>query len=334
MERAKDRSSYLRLGIFVLTGVTLVIATLYTIGSRKNIFGSTLELRTRFHNVSGLTEGNNVRYGGINIGTVKNVDLENDTTILVTMLIEKKMQKIIRRNALASIGTDGLMGNKIVNISAVGGNAPFVEDENYLPSKAPIETEEMIRTMNTTNRNILAISENIKSMTEKFQNHNTLWKLLADSTLADNFRTTIVNIRKSGDNALVLTGNLKELSMQLKNGKGIGALITDTTIAGKVNQSVVNIQRLSDSAARITGDISRIVKKVDSGKGTMAMLLNDTTFVHKLNESMENIRQGSESLNENLEGLKHSFLLKRYFRKKSQKKVSAPIKTNSYGTHP
>lgn len=95
--------------------------------------------------------GNNARFAGIDVGTVHRVDIQNDSSILITMIIDRRVQKHLRQNAVATISTDGLMGNKLININPQPGPAPPLEERTVLRSRTPVETDEMIRTLNTTN---------------------------------------------------------------------------------------------------------------------------------------------------------------------------------------
>ena len=131
-----------KLGIFVLAGMLFLVFLLYMIGKNRNMFGNTYVLKARFENVQGLVAGNNVRFSGIQAGTVKRVKILNDTTIEVTMIIETKMKPIIRKNAIVSIGTDGLVGNKVVNIIPSKEPSPLAVEEDVLASKKAVNTDE------------------------------------------------------------------------------------------------------------------------------------------------------------------------------------------------
>ncbi|HSN10460.1 MAG TPA: MlaD family protein, partial [Hanamia sp.] len=108
---AKKVVSNVKLGVFVLAGLLFLVILLYMIGKNRNLFGSNYVLKARFENIQGLVTGNNVRFSGIQAGTVKRINIINDTLIEVTMVIDKKMSKIIHNNAVASISTEGLVGN-------------------------------------------------------------------------------------------------------------------------------------------------------------------------------------------------------------------------------
>lgn len=317
----KTTSKNIRLGLFVLLGTLFLIYGLYMIGSNRNLFGSTFRINAIFSNVNGLMKGNNVRFAGIDVGTVDNVTIINDSCVKVVMVIEADVQKYIRKNALASIGTDGLMGNKLVNINPSMEKAPGVKQGDTLQAMKPIETDEMLRTLNRTNDNIAAITDNLKTITAKINSRNTLWSLLMDTVVADNVKQAIVNIRLTGSNSAEITGDLSNIVDGIKNGKGsFGALLTDTMLSNHVRQTVVKIKLISDNAALISGNLSSIIQRTDSGKGTIGRLLMDTTFVPNLDKSMTNLKTATQGVNELIEGLKHSWPLRSYFRKQEKRR--------------
>src|SRR5436190_1600608 len=143
----KEFNHNIKLGIFVVTGALLLVIGLYLIGSNKNMFGSTITLYATFNTVSGLQNGNNIRYAGIDIGTVEDIIIINDTTVRVEMSIEDKLKKVIHKNSIASVGTDGLMGNKLINIDPGTKNSPLVKDGDEIVSIQAINTDAMLRTL-------------------------------------------------------------------------------------------------------------------------------------------------------------------------------------------
>jgi len=282
---AQETSKNIRVGAFVLLGTVLLIFSLYLIGAKQNLFGSTFELKSQFKNVNGLMPGNNVRFTGIDVGTVKSVEIINDSTVDVTMMIEKKVQAFIKKNSTAMVGTDGLMGNKLINISSSNENSPSVEDGDFLVSKSPLGTDDMIRTLNITNENVKDITIDLKNIVHRLNSPNTLWSILMDTFVADNVKQAIVNIKVTGERTAIITGDLSRIVKHIKDGKGtIGALIADTSFAVKLNQSIVNIKLITDSLALVTGDMHYITSKVKKGEGGIGTVLMDTTFVNNLNE--------------------------------------------------
>lgn len=318
---ANENFKNIRVGLFVITGTLLFILALYLVGSQQNLFGDNFTIRSRFYNVNGLTEGNNVRFAGINVGTVESVEILNDTAVDVVMTIEKKIQAYIKKNAIATVGTDGLMGNKLVNINSVKASAAAVEEGDVLVSMGPVEMDEMVRTLNVTNENIKVITTNLRGITDKINSKNSLWSLLMDTVVSENVKSAVVNLKLMSDQGISVTGNIKGLTEDMLAGKGsIGALITDTMLSKKINQTVVKLQRLSDTAAIITGNISYLVQQLKQGKGSLGILLHDTSLVHNLNKSILSIDTGAVNFNENMKALKYTWPFKKYFKKNPSKR--------------
>ncbi len=153
-----------KLGIFVMAGVIFLLFSLYMIGRNRNMFSSTFTVSAYFRNINGLVPGNNVRFSGIDVGTVKSITIENDTSVRVSMVIDEEMHPYIKKNAIVAIGTDGLVGNKLVNITSRPGSAEQIEDGGVIESRLSVETEEILRTLQTTNGNIAVITDNLKEV--------------------------------------------------------------------------------------------------------------------------------------------------------------------------
>ncbi|MDP4261302.1 MAG: MlaD family protein [Bacteroidota bacterium] len=329
---AKRTFNNIKLGIFVLAGLVLLIFALYMIGRDANLFGSNFVLKARFENVQGLTAGNNIRYAGIQVGTVRRVKILNDTLIEVTLLIEERMKPFIHKNDIVSIGTDGLMGNKLINIVPAKDGSPPVKEDDILATKKTVGTEEMMETLNKTNLNLVLISEDIKNTIRRINSSNALWKILDEPTLPDNLRTSMANIQKTTAEANEVVIGLHSIINDVKNGKGsLGAILTDTSIASNLNDAVAKIQRVGDNANQLADELTNLTRQVkqdvNNGKGTVNALLKDSSLVIKLNSSLVNIEQGTAGFNQVMEALKHNFLLRGYFRKleKEKKKEEASI---------
>ncbi|MES2285508.1 MAG: MlaD family protein [Bacteroidota bacterium] len=317
----KDILKNIRLGIFVILGAILLIIALYVVGNKRNLFGKTFSISAQFYNVNGLMKGNNVRFAGIDVGTVEHVEIVNDSSVNVTMIIEKDLQKFIKKNALASVGTDGLMGNKLVNINVVDRAAPVIEDGDELKTLRSIETDEMTRTLNVTNENIKVISSNVRNITDKLSSKNSLLTVLMDTVVAENIKTAIINIKDVGGQAVGVARNFEQITKKIRDGKGtIGSLIADSSLFLNMNQVVNQLQKVSDTAGIVASDISSIMGKIRKGDGSVGNLLTDTTFIHNLNQSVKSINDAAKGFDENMEALKHTILLRRYYKKQDKEK--------------
>lgn len=327
--------SNIKLGVFVLAGLLFLILLLYMIGKNRNLFGSNFILKVNFENVQGLKSGNNVRYAGIDVGTVKKINFINDTLMEVVMTIDEKAKVIIHKNAIVSIATDGLVGNKVVNITSAKKPAAAVEDGDVLPSKKPVDTDEMLRTLYNTNNDVSAIAENLKIVIGRINKSSALWNVLEEKGLPQNLKMSGYQIRLAATKASEMVNDLYMIINNVKNGKGsLGAILTDTAFAHNLNEAVVKIKTVSDNADTLALELRFAVKGVESdindGKGLVNALLRDSTIVNKLNISLDNIQKGTDGFNQNMEALKHNFLFRGYFKdlEKQQKKESKKSQTS------
>ncbi|HEY0742036.1 MAG TPA: MlaD family protein [Chryseosolibacter sp.] len=305
-----------KVGIFVIAGIVFLVLTLYMIGKNRNLLGATFIIKATVSNVNGLVPGNNVRFKGIDVGTVKSISVENDSAIIVTMLIDEKMKPFLKKNAVASIGTDGLMGNKLININSSSGDAEPIEAGDVIDSRKAVETDEMLRTLNTTNDNIARISGNLFEITEKLNRSKSLWTLLADTVITQDIKLAVRDFKSAGSNTAELTSNAKTIVQRFGQGNGIAStLFTDTTLSSQLTASVQQLQDASEKTSGIMKDLQLVVDDLKDGEGTAGLILSDTILREKLFKSASNIEQGTDRFNQNMEALKHNFLFRRYFRK-------------------
>jgi phospholipid/cholesterol/gamma-HCH transport system substrate-binding protein len=318
----KETSHNIKLGFFVVAGLLVLIIALYFIGENRKMFGKTFTLYAGFENVKGLQTGNNVRYAGIDVGSVKNIEILSDTLVRVELSIEEKLKKVIRKNSLAGIGTDGLMGNTLLNIEPGSPDSPPVNDGDELSSVHVVSTDEMLRTLDFTNENVATISTNLKNITDRiYQGKGTLYTVLTDSTLAGSLKSTLGNIENVSNNLIKVTGDLSSMTSDLKQGKGfLGTLLKDSAMTGDLQQAVSDLKSGMEKVNASATELQTTMQKMNNGNGTVTTLLNDTATANHLKRSMVDIENSARNFNENMEALKHSFLLRGYFRKQEKKK--------------
>jgi phospholipid/cholesterol/gamma-HCH transport system substrate-binding protein len=306
----------IKVGALVLSGLLFLILTLYMIGKNRSLLGKTFEITAVVHNVNGLVPGNNVRFKGIDVGTVKSIEVANDTLINVTMIIEEKMKPFIKKNALATIGTDGLMGNKLVNINSAPDHSSAVEEGDVIQSRNPVETDEMLRTLNITNNNIERISSNLYEISTKLNRSESLWSLLSDSIISRDLKNAVADLRRAGRNTADLTQMAKNMTMRLQEGNGIAyQLFTDTTLTNQLATSLDKIEQASNKTSVMISDLQKVIDEMKRGEGTAGLILADSAFRQSLYNSAMSIEQGTARFNQNMEALKTNFLFKKYYKK-------------------
>jgi len=200
-----------KLGMFVIIGLVLFIGTIYFVGKQKNLFGNTFHLKAQFKNVSGLKEGNNVRFSGINIGTVHAIELITDTSVLVDLIIKKDVQKFIKTNAIASIGSDGLMGDKVLTLSPGTGAAETIGNNALITSKSAVEMADIMASLKASVDNAGVITAQLAQVSYKINNGNGLLaKLISDDGYSNSIKGTLTNLQASTNEFAHFTANLNK----------------------------------------------------------------------------------------------------------------------------
>ena len=188
----------IRLGLFIAGGIALFIIAIFIIGKQKNMFNPVFQVSANFYNISGLQVGNNVRFSGINVGTVDNITIINDSTVQVEMVIQKRLNQFIKINSVVSIGSEGIIGDKYIIISQGGTKSTLAKDGQKLTSIEPIETDAVLASLVITAKNAEIITQDLSEIMYKINSGNgTLGRLIEDSTIAENINKTIINLKKS-----------------------------------------------------------------------------------------------------------------------------------------
>lgn len=193
--KAKTGNS-IKLGVFVTAGFVLLIAGIYFIGQKQRLFSDVFRINAVFNNVNGLQVGNNIRFSGINIGTVENITIITDTSVRVDMIIDEDVQKFIKKDATAIIGSEGLMGNKTINIAPGSINEKQIEDQDVVKTLKPVDFDEILGQLNTTTQNAALITDDLSAIMNSIRTgKGTVGKLFMDTTLAKELDQTMKNLR-------------------------------------------------------------------------------------------------------------------------------------------
>jgi phospholipid/cholesterol/gamma-HCH transport system substrate-binding protein len=206
-----DTSYKIRLGIFITLGMAVFIVAIYFIGERQQLFRSTFRVSGVFKDVAGLQAGNNVRLSGVNVGTVQNISIVSDTSIRVEILIDESTRKFIKKDAVASIGSEGLMGNRVVIINPGTGGKKEIQNNDTVQTVQPINMDDIMISLKTTIDNTSNMTSYLSKITGTIQSgKGTIGRLLMDQSLAQNFDSSIVNLKHGSE-------GLKNLMDESKN---------------------------------------------------------------------------------------------------------------------
>lgn len=194
----KHKNYKVKLGFFVAAGIILFFLAIFVIGKQKNLFDPVFKISANFQNVSGLQVGNSVRFSGINVGTVDQIKIINDSTVQVALLIKKDVQKFIKQDSEAGIGSEGIIGDKVVVISQGGKSNKVIKEGQLIASTEPVETDAIMESLQITADNAAIASEEVAEILVKVNNgKGSLGKLINDDSMAKDLDATMTNLKTS-----------------------------------------------------------------------------------------------------------------------------------------
>jgi len=283
----KKTSDKLKLGIFISLGLLLLIVGIYFIGEGQQLFRTTFSVTGVFKDVAGLQAGNNVRLSGVNVGTVRNIIIVSDTSVQVEILIDESIREFIRKDAVAIIGSEGLMGNKALIINPGTGNKQVIENNDIIQTIQPVTIDDIMISLNTTIGNTSAITKDLASMTKNIESgEGTIGRLIMDKKWRENFETTFINLREGSAHFRNLMSKANEL-----------------------DEIILSVKETIQNTADITSDLASISGNIESGRGTLGRFLMDQTTADNLDSTIFYLKDGAKGLNLLLKKAKSSWLL-------------------------
>jgi len=279
----KGKKYVFQVGLFTLIGLVIFIIAIIVIGKKQNLFNDTIKVTTTFKNVQGLKAGNNVRFTGIDVGTVLKMQILTDTSVVVTMSLDEDVIPFIKKSSLATIGNEGLMGNKIIMILPGHAEGTPIEEGDELIAVEPVEIDDILNEIQKSSERIARVSNNLIDITEKINRGDGVFgKLFTDTGFTN-------NIGKTGYNISQITTNLLEISEKVNSGEGIlGKVFTDTVLANDMGKASLTLNNISDNLEEIT-------YKINHGEGIISKLFIDSALTHNLYQSSENLAITTEN---------------------------------------
>lgn len=288
-----------RLGLFIAGGFVLFVLAIFIIGKQKNMFNPVFKLTTTFLNVSGLQVGNNIRFSGINVGTVDNITIINDSTVRVDMLVRQEIKKFIKSDSKVSIGSEGLIGDRLIIITQGSQDALVVGKNQQLKSIEPVETDAIVASLKVTVAHTEVIAKELAEMMLKVNSgRGTLGRIIHDSIIAQNISKSIDNFENTS--------------------KVLDATMTSTKNC--LSDIMLSLKLTADNAKVSTQQLEEIMIGLNDGKGTVGRLLYDTLTAKNIDQTILNLKNSSKGLDENLEALKHNIFFRGYFKKLEKEK--------------
>lgn len=283
----KNSTNKIKLGIFVSLGLVVLILAIYFIGEKQLLFKSTFRLTGVFTDVAGLQAGNNVRLSGISIGTVESISLVSDTTVRVEIVIDESSRKFIKKDAVATIGSEGLIGNKVLVINPGTGGKKSIEDNDVIQTTQPISVDDIMVSLKTTIDNTSLITGDLAKITANIESgKGTIGRLMMDSSWRQNIQSTIINLEKGSAGFKVFMDNAQE-----------------------VDEILASFKAVIENTATITDDLGKITTNLGQGKGIIGKLFMDESSAQNIDSTFYYLKEGSAGFKILMEKARDSWLL-------------------------
>ena len=202
----------LKIGIFTIAGIAVLVAAIFFIGNQKSLFTSTFTVSGLFKNVSGLQVGNNARFAGINVGVVDNIQIQTDSSVKVSLTLNNDVKKFIKKDAKLSIGSDGLMGDKLVTITPGGATSnQEVTNGESLAVVNPLDVDKLINKFTKIADNAGDLVEGLASIVDKVNSgKGSIGRLLNNDKMAKDLEGTVRQAKTTMANVHTTTTTLNE----------------------------------------------------------------------------------------------------------------------------
>ncbi len=271
-------------GVFTITGIFLFILAIYLIGKKEYLFGSPVKISAIFSDVKGLREGDKVRLSGIDIGTVNSLAFMKDNRVFVQLNIDQHHVTFLKKDSHVTIGSEGLMGSKVVMIIPGSTEADPVSEYDTLETIEQVDIDDILREVNKSSENIAIVSNELISISQKINRGDGIFgKIFTDTTLTTNLDDATRNIS-------FITENLYELSQKVNQGKGIvGKLFADTLLTRELGNAGKDVDEIAKNLKEITD-------KINKGEGIFGRMFTDTSLTNNLFITSQNLQSTSKSL--------------------------------------
>lgn len=314
-------------GIFLFLGLVILVITIMTLGGQKKTFVKSITVNAVFDDVGGLLKGGNVWFSGVKVGTVRNISFYGDKQVLVSMSIEQHAESHIHKDAKAKIGSDGLIGNKIVIIYGGEANSPQMGKDGFLTVEKALSTDDMLATLQANNKNLQDITTSFKSIARKIDSGNgALGVLLNDPAMGGKLTATVNNLQDISANFKTASATSKHVIADFqtfsgklnKPGNSVNELVSDTVMYGNIRGTLSGLEEAAGSVSRFTANLKTMSDRLNAKDNAVGVLLNDSTSGNSMKVIIDNLESSSKKLNDDLEAAQHNFLLRGFFKKKAK----------------
>lgn len=320
-----ENKKAITVGIFLTLGLIVFILGVFTLGGQQKSFSKNIHISAVFDDVAGLKKGNNVWFSGVKVGTISSINFVGTSEVNVKMSIDEATQQYIHSNAAVHISSDGLIGNKIIVIDGGSPRAPVVQDGDVLHAQKLLSTDDMMKTLQQNNQNLLAITGDFKLLSHKMlQGKGTVGALMADSIMGEQLRASMRNLQIATTGAARLAQQLNAFSAKMNTKGGFAdKVFTDTVTFNKIKAVATQLQQAANNATTLTDNLNKASNKLNTTDNALGILLNDPKAAAQVQNTLTNLQASSIKLNDDLEAAQHNFFLKGFFKDRAKAKADS-----------
>lgn len=296
-------------GAFVVGGLLLFAVGLYLIGNRRMMFSDTFEVYAEYSRISGLQTGGIVRVAGLDAGEVETIHLPASPSakFRVKLRVREDVHQLVRLDSVATIQTDGLVGNKFVQVASGTDASPQVPPGGTIQSEEPFDFADMMTKVNQTIDMVTVMVKDVKVGIDEALTAVSATAIDAQGLIRDT-GTEIRAITSSGQK---VAADLQLVIARIRRGEGtIGKLVTDDefynrakSIAGEAERAMIDLREAARSARDAVADFR-------GDKGPMRGVVGD------LQQSLTSAREVLTDLADNTEALKRNFFFRGFFNRR------------------
>jgi phospholipid/cholesterol/gamma-HCH transport system substrate-binding protein len=274
-----------KLGLFIVVGAVLLVFLIFKMGSKSRLFEGRKKIVVIFDNTQGIKNGNDVRFSGVNIGAVHEIEIENDSMVKVVLSIDSKAADFIKKDSKATISSEGLVGAKFVGISAGSENSAKIEEGDSIKSRKNFEVDELLKSISKVSENASQITDKLDSITNSIAMGNgVLGALLADTMLQKKVESIAYSLDETGKKTNLMAQDLMTVPDQINK------------ITNKVQQVADTLQVTSSNSVRISDNIQEFSKGLNSDSTTIGKIVGDTAMAKNIDHTIDQVNTTAEDV--------------------------------------
>ena len=305
----------LRVGLFVFTALAIFITIIYLIGSKDNLFKTKTTITTSFNDIRGVVVGNKVRFSGINVGKVSDINVVSDKEVVLELSIVKEYARFIYKDALVEINQDGLMGSKLINITSGHSSAGKIEEGTHLKGKEGIDIENMLYEVHDILVEAGDAVASLKSIAGKIDSgEGDLAKLVNDDVLSTELTATTRQLNTT-------LATVEQITKNMTTGEGdIARLINSNELTSQAHQLLGNLNEAVEKTHRVAENLETTSRQINYGEGAVNLLLNNKNTAQNIDTTILKLQNSLNEFDKTARAVQNSWLIQLFSRKKLKDK--------------